>query len=196
MTLNTVIYLDDVYGRHVAEEVYEFFNVLLGPRPDGLPTERHPEKMAWSEEGVFSLGNRLGQGLPAILEVQFREGAPLATVEQAAAHNEDCEWDQKEGNDCSWNHPVATGIKISLDTTYGYSDEYGSCTMLHARYLVAFYEQVVKPRGLKMRWVNEFNGEINEGLNGLEEFFGDGDKADDWFKGILMPFLNKNGFQL
>ena len=185
MTLNTAIFLDGAHGRTVAREVYDFFNTLLGPRQDGRPTAMHDEQMPWVSDGVRSFGNQLGQGLPAILEVSFRDNAPLATAEQATEHTEDCEWDIKEGISCAWNHPVACGILTTLDTAYGYSDAYGGCSVLHARYIVDFYNNFVLPRGLSMRWKNEYSGKINEGINGIEEFLDGGDEAYEWFTDVM-----------
>jgi hypothetical protein len=189
MTLNTAIYLDGAHGREVAREVYDFFNNLLGPRPGGEPTQMSKEAMPWSGPGVLNFGNELGQGLPAILDVEFREDAPVASTEQAAEHTEDCEWDVKQGSSCDWNHPVVCGILISLDTAYGYTDSYGGCSVLHARYIVDFYTNFVLPRGLSLRWKNEYSGEINEGIDGIEEFLDGGDEAAEWFTGIITKIV-------
>ena len=80
-------------------------------------------------------------------------------------------------------------LGINFDTAYGYNDEYGDCTDLHTRYIVAL-GRTLEERGLDWWWVNEYTGEVNHKFDGLEEFANHGRSASDWFYNTVIPAFN------
>lgn len=175
MTLSTDIYIIDEVDPH---KVFDFCNkVLLGTNTP-ITTEG-PSK--WdNDQEVIHLNNEPGQGLDAWLMAKYRKGGlPLYTED---------EYDSYE--DESWMVSPACYMKLDFDTAYGYQDEYGGCENLHGRYIVALYNWLLE-QNVRMKWKNEFTGEIYDGMDGLESFLAAGDEANEWFRNTVQPFLGK-----
>lgn len=160
MTLNTHIYLT---GPVDAKEVFDFCNGLLEAKNPVFDNE----ESRWSK-GVWRYMNEPGQGLNAWLTVAYRPDGPLAT---------------EDIYDEEWLAQKACTVEISFDTGYSYRDEFGGCSELHGRYIRAL-KQWADDHGATLAWQNEFTGDVFDGLDGLEDFGGEGEKAADWVKDI------------
>lgn len=190
MTLNTTIYILDPVNPH---DVFNFGNFLLGNgenvyRPGGsLGNVRYSEvkNSEWSEPGVVNIYNNIGQGFPAILDCSYREDAPL--WEEDTYDVEDLS--EYGGGISSYLISPACYMSLSFDTGYGYRDDLGGASNLHARYLVDLYKWLQK-KNVRIRWQNEFTGEIHDGIDGLDKFFVGGDKAESWFENEVMPLMS------
>lgn len=192
MTLATHIYLQEDVN---IEELFERGQLFLQQYdeehrpPSAQRSNKGPSK--WSKSGVWNIGNELGQGLPGILDLDYKPGSMLVTSEESAAHDEDCNYpgnkyydDAAEECDGAWHNPVAWA-ELSLDTAYGYKGPNGiSCSQLHA--LLLFY---LDELGYKFLWKNEYTGEISNQLEGIDNFIGSGESAMDWFNTVVKPFI-------
>lgn len=176
MTLATEVFLSgDIDGR----EVFAYAQHLLAlydkqKRPASEQKTRAFEGP--DSEGVAQLSNRIGQGLPAILDVKFRtDGSPLRAEDIP----------ETEGSD--WEYPKCS-VEVRFDTGYGYSDSLGGCSHLHARFICALQDWVTERDG-SLAWRNEYTGDVHQGLDGISEFIGDGNKAADWFATEALPAI-------
>jgi hypothetical protein len=115
----------------------------------------------------------IGQGLPAWTRMTYRvSGEPFPSYTQ-----------DPDDYDDPKTFP-ASYANISFDTSYGYRDPFGGCATLHARFLVHLHQ-----KGYTFAWVNEFTGELYEGLDGLEKFMDGGAEAEEWFQTVVLPVI-------
>jgi hypothetical protein len=209
MTLDSRIYVID---EAPVSELFVFCQTLLGEYDDGW---RGPERQVSRDEqdktwragesfvepgNAWSMANKLGQGLPAILDISYRPGVPLRTPEQAASHTEDGYCNHPANDYFDANEPVcnetehrpACWAEISLDTAYGYKDERGwGCGDLHA-VLISRIGQWCDERGLRWSWKNEFTSDIHGGDDRYERLIDlttGGFEASAWFRTTVMPAL-------
>jgi len=145
MTMSTSVYVRQPVN---PERLFRFMQKALSDRPQkdyhrapGQPYVREDgstyEPTDMHECGKW--GNRLGQGLPAILDVEYGADGPLAMeYYDCQAEPEYC--DHLPGEDHDVDHlrrwePYC--VKVWFDTGYSYSEANGAtCGDLHA-YLVA-----------------------------------------------------------
>jgi hypothetical protein len=195
VTLSTNIYVLDECTPH---ELFRFCQTLLTKYDEQGRTwrEQHcsdePRKAffstgLWSDEGRWSISNEIGQGLPAILDIEYRPGAMLWTPAQAAECDDDCD----EG--CDKDHYFrACWLNIDFDTAYSYRGPNGiGCGGLHAL-LVAEVGNWLDARGLAWEWRNEFTGEVHGGETRYAQLLGlaDGGRdAAEWFTGMVKPAI-------
>jgi hypothetical protein len=199
MTLDTRVYVLD---RISAKDVWLKCNQLIGA--DESVKAVHEQKKSWRKgESFVEPGdpwwywNRPGQGLCALLDVQYRPDAPLRSEADAAAHDEDCnlpgtEWYDEEAGPCdgSWHYP-ACWLEISFDTAYSYKDEQGrGCGDLHAS-LLADLGRWLDERGVRWAWKNEFTGEVHTGYEQLIELCTGGFEASAWFRTTVAPAIQR-----
>jgi hypothetical protein len=195
VTLSTNIYvLDEV---DVAD-LFRFGQELLAKYDDRTPPmsaddQKWRERDSWRGDGSLGISNEIGQGLPAILDVGFRRGAPLTTAQQAATCTDDCDPDSKEcGPDGYHYHPHACWADIDFDTAYGYRDSRGwGCGDLHA-VLVAEVGKWLDERGVRWEWRNEFNGDVHGGDDRyarLIDLVSGGADASAWFRTSVLPAI-------
>ncbi|MFF0597878.1 hypothetical protein [Streptomyces antibioticus] len=203
MTLNTRVYVLDKVDPH---ETFRFCRELLGATDRHVWFDRQDSTYADGEWAVrpgspWTVANRLGQGLPAILAISYRPDAPLRTPEQAAEHDEDIcnlperDWYDAEAGPCDGVHPFsrACWLTVSFDTGYGYRDERGyGCGDLHAE-LVAKLGQWLDGRGVRWEWMNEFTGEIHTGYSRLIDLASGGFEASAWFRTTVLPAIAAEG---
>lgn len=188
MTLSTDVYILDEID---PGEVFQFCQGLLAKYDDrpGTHEQEWDDRATWRDDGSRLLGNKIGQGLPAILDVTYRPSAPLATQEQSEAHTEDCDDD---GDSCRYNHPTACWLNVDFDTAYGYRDKRGwGCGDLHAA-LVAELGAWLDGRGVDWAWRNEFTGEVHSGPDRAEkliELVSGGAEAGTWFRTMVVPAI-------
>jgi hypothetical protein len=117
----------------------------------------------------------IGQGLPAWTWMTYRNfGDPFPSYTQ-----------DPEDYDDPTTFP-ASYADVMFDTSYGYQDSYGGCATLHARFLVHLLQ-----KGYTFSWVNEFTGELHEGLDGLEAFMDGGAEAEEWFQTVVLPVIEE-----
>lgn len=195
MTLDTRIYVHDPV------DVYELFRegqrllhiTDLDPKRD----LRTPDRMVWKDDaetvfrdgkwvedtdGERSIGNQFGQGLPAILRINYREGGPLKP------NADDCDRYCDDPCDRESPHKPAMWCEISLDTTYGYETAIGGCGDLHAVLIAAFGHWLTQ-RGVTFSWMNEFTGDVYQGTDGLDTLSENGEKAAAWFRDVAQPAI-------
>jgi hypothetical protein len=169
MTLSTDIYLT---GTVDAKTVFDFCNDLLGATN---PVFDH-EESSW-DKGRWQYMNQPGQGFNAWLSVYYKPDGPLSAEDV---------WDVD--GEYRWLSEKACTVKINFDTAYGYRDEFGGCSELHGRYIVAL-NRWAEGHGATLEWHNEFTGDYFKGLDGLSEFGGEGEKAADWVKDIMKKLV-------
>lgn len=166
MTLHTIVHLSgpieiesafDLALRAIltaADEMHRHGTAII---------ERDPEWMKRYVERY--VGTKLGQGLPGITDAQaLTDGARFQPEEP------------EEGEE-PWGDRLAWDVSVSWDTAYGYSGKtWDSASALHGAALTALHGGL--PDGVTMRWQNEFTSEWFDGLEGLDEFMGEGPRAD------------------
>lgn len=199
MTLDTRVYVLDKVDPH---ETFRFCRSLLGA------TDRHvwydKQDATWLKgqrliepSNPWTIGNELGQGLPALLDISYRPDGPLRTPEQAAEHDEDIcnlperSWYDVEAGPCDAAHPWtrACWLEVSFDTAYGYRDDRGyGCGDLHAEY-VSRLGQWLDERSVHWEWMNEFTGEIHTGYSELVQLASGGFEASAWFRTAVLPVI-------
>lgn len=190
MTLDTRIFILDKVDPH---EVFNFCNDLLGaknPRFKEGPSDWDTDKE------VIHLDNEPGQGFPAWLMTKYRaEGKPLYEKDVTML-DMDPDYYAEIESDGSRIFKPACFMEISFDTAYSYQDEFGGCSTLHARYIVDLYNFLLE-KGVRIKWQDEFSGAIHEGVDGIEEFLGGGDEAQEWFKTVLtaLPGIVRESFE-
>lgn len=176
MTLSTDIYiLDPVDPMEVFNFVNKYLLKVTNPEVDHKPdTKWDRETREWVDDPeIMDLSNRVGQGFDAWLLTKYRKGGPLYAED---VHDDD------------YFVAPACYMKLDFDTAYGYRSEFGGCAQLHSRYIVALHDWLAT-KNVRIKWRNEFTGEIFDGLDGLDSFGNDGEAARDWFKSILPGVL-------
>lgn len=123
------------------------------------------------EEG-WTVGNRVNQGLSALLYVSFRPDGPLRPSA-----------DEDYGPAC-W-------LDLSFDTGYAYAGPEGEdCGRLHAR-LVAELGSWLDGQGIAWQWKNEFTGEVFDRYDRLQDLAGGGEATREWFSWVVRPLIEK-----
>lgn len=193
MTLSTNVYVLDPID---PEEVFRFCQGLLTKYDED---RRTPDRQVWSDDpcqnysdgqwiddpdGRRRIANKLGQGLPGILDITYRTGGPLRTEEQAAQHDEHC------SDDCSdrW-HDQPCWLDVDFDTAYSAKFEGGmGCGDLHAA-LVAELGHWLTGKGIRWRWRNEFTGEVHDDPAKLIDLVTGGFAATAWYQNTVLPAI-------
>lgn len=207
MTLDTRIFILDPMPRKTLVEFFVYGQSLLTeydedhrtPDQQKSTCERRKRWVKGEQfedpEASWTMGNKMGQGLPAWWEVYFYPERPYRTAEDIAAdHQEYCVpyLDPEDDDPCDGTsgHPSPIcHVEASLDTSYGYRDERGwGCSQLHA-VLVARLGLWLNERQIRWSWQNEFTSEVFEGLQGLETLTESGEKADAWFQNSVLPMI-------
>lgn len=190
MTFSTNVYVLD---RVDARELFHFAQGLLTRYDE---RKRAPEQQVWrdkerhsiwGEPGTRTIANRIGQGLPGILDISYRPDGPLRTPEQAAAHDDDCD------ADCTGKyHRRACWADLELDTAYSSRFPGGmGCGDLHAA-LVAEIGRWLDERGIRWEWRNEFTSEVHGGderYARLIDLCSGGFEATAWFTTTVAPAI-------
>lgn len=185
MTLSTDIYILDPVD---PMEVFNFVNKYLlkqdNPSFKHEPQSRYIKKDHgdWTEvedPEIMDLSNEIGQGFDAWFLSKYRKNGPLYAEDQ---------YDDDEDLEKPYLISPACFMSLDFDTAYGFRSEFGGCAQLHSRYIVALHDWLAT-KNVRIKWRNEFTGEIFDGLDGLDGFGNDGDAARDWFKSILPGVL-------
>lgn len=150
-------------------------------------TEKTEARLYFHNTGNWLVGNKIAQGLPALLDIEFRPGAPLRTPEQSAEHEDWC------NDDCDGSHhEPPCWLDVSFDTAYGYQSSDGEgCGHVHVR-LVSDLGLWLNDRGLSWQWQNEYTGEWHDGSEGFEpltELIGGSEAAHEWFTNLVLPAI-------
>lgn len=192
MTLSTDIYVQRAIP---ARDVFEFVLAQLLE----FDESKRPRSAVVEHFTPNCFGTQLGQGLPAILSVDYKLGDVLCTPEQAAEH-EDCnvpgyEYYDAAEPDCDGSgHSPACVLKVNLDTGYGYHDAQGNgCGHLHA-VLVSKLGLWLDRRTVPWMWSNEFTGEIHGGPDRyarLVDLGRGGFEASNWFRRSVLPAIRR-----
>jgi hypothetical protein len=149
MTLSTYVRVIDPIA---ARPVFDFCRDMLGC------TDANPwEATTWGDGKA--LMNKIGQGLPSMLIVEYGPDGPLPA-----------------SDDPHFGPPTQAALSVNFDTAYGYKTATGAgCADLHA-WLVRELGAWLDRRGHKWMWQNEFTGEWFNGSDGLDAF-GDADRG-------------------
>lgn len=179
MTLSTNVYvLDEIDVRRL----FAFCQKLLTKYDD--PRHRPPEAQDCVDK-PGNLYNKLGQGLPAILDIDHGNGGPLRAED--AGHDEDCD------DDCSGQyHDRACWADVDFDTAYSYRGPNGwGCGDLHAA-MLGELGLWLDEQGIRWEWRNEFSGEVWGGDDRyvrLVDLGKGGAEAGDWYRNIALPAI-------
>lgn len=189
MTLSTNIYVLDEVSPH---ELFRHCQTLLSKYDEFGRTWRQmacsdkPRDSYFGRPGDWNISNDIGQGLPAILDITYRQNEPLITPEMAAAHTKWCE------DDCTdERHDEPCWLDIDFDTAYGYKSKGMGCGDLHAA-LVSDVGQWLDKRKVRWSWRNEFTGEIHGGEDRYErlvDLLSGGFEATAWFQTTALPAI-------
>jgi hypothetical protein len=186
MTLDTRIFILDPINH---KQVYAQCGRLIGQHEgikftdDPVFDYRNGEKIP-SPDGLRSIWNKPGQGLPALLDMTYREGGPIKADPNACDRY--CDDDEPCDQE---SHKPAHWIEVSFDTAYGYRDDEGrGCGDLHAS-LVSQLGQWLDERHVRWMWQNEFTGEIHSGYERLVELCSAGFEATAWFETTVKPAI-------
>lgn len=199
MTLSTDFYVLDDVDPH---EVFMFCQRMLGKYDDA---GRLPDRQVWADKpqrvfvgpgewaddpsGRWRVGNQIGQGLPAILDIEYRKGAPLTTAEESRQCTGNCDTDDEE--EPYHHHPHPCWLHIDWDTAYSARSGGLNCGQLHAAFIVEL-GRWLDERGIRWEWRNEYTGEVHGGeerysaLSGLLEGT---DEAQAWFWNSVVPAI-------
>ncbi|MGW2666093.1 hypothetical protein ACWCW7_34500 [Nocardia tengchongensis] len=173
MTLHTRVAVHgEIDGREAFQIALEAICVAAG-EAGRIPTAvvRDPYE---HEDGSVSLGTQIGQGLPGIVDCDYRPGAEL--------HPEPNAEDGYLWTPACW-------VELGWDTAYGFTGRDGvGCSDLHARSIVIVH-QALAQRGIEMSWYNEYTGEWHSGNEGLDTLAAAGLEADLWFRNTAMPAI-------
>lgn len=205
MTLDTRVYvLDEVDHREVFRECQRLIGQYATDR-------RGPDQQRWTDEqnktwskgesfvelgNPWTIGNDVGQGLPAWLLVYYRPAESYRSADQSAEHDEwTCNfpgakhYEPDEPLCDETEHDQPCWLEISMDTAYGYRGPEGmGCGDLHAR-IVAELGQWLDAKGARWKWRNEFSGEIHEGYERLIDIASSGFEASAWFSTTVAPAI-------
>lgn len=181
MTLNTKVAIyGDIIPRRALQLALEAI-CYAAQENERIATARIGEPSAVSD-GTYWVATECGQGLPAWTGCTYREEGPLYPVDH---------YELDEYDDSGEAHFVApaSNVIIDWDTTYGYRGPGGmTCSTLHA-IAIAYVHAYVTELGYQMHWHNEYRGEWHPGIEGLDQFAGDGFAADEWFRGVALPAI-------
>lgn len=132
---------------------------------------------------AMHVGTVLGQGLPGIVDCDYRIGGPL--------HAEDYygDDDDYEPGEKRWLDTPACWLSIGWDTAYGYTGPNGmGCSDLHS-VAITLVHKALAERGIQMHWYNEYDGAWHPGIENLGTLSAAGLEADLWFRNTAMPAI-------
>lgn len=156
------------------KEVYDFFKKEIGDRSDGLFVQA---ETTLAEDGTRCLKTTYGQGLPSELDVYYEKNATNLK-----------DWREEWLEDDAPRLPMHN-VHITLTTAYGYGDNMGGCTELHARLIVDFYRALLQPLAEDLYWNNEYSDTLSKNFEGMDEFLTSGDEKVEWFTNSVMPMI-------
>jgi hypothetical protein len=193
MTLDTRVY---VQGRIDYREVFVKCNQLIGAH-EGIKFTDEPvadwkdgERIPGPEDGEWTIWNKPGQGLCALLDISYRRADPLREADEHAKY---CDGDT---DDCFAPCGVPCWLEVSFDTAYGYKGDGGEgCGDLHAR-LVAELGQWLDGKGIRWQWRNEFTSEVHSGYERLIDLCSSGFEASAWFRTTVAPAIAAMGGEI
>lgn len=199
MTLNTSIY---VVGEIDAHDAYTKANALLldylkleGKAPPAQITFYDKQRERWDSASKtwvpgdeWAIGNQIDQGLPALLDVEYKPHGPLRTQ----AESDECE-DYCDADCDKLHHDPPCWVEVSYDTAYSYRSSLGGCGDLHAR-LVHDFGRWLEEQGVsEWGWRNEFTGEKflepYDRYAQLRQLITGGSEAQDWFRTKVLPAI-------
>jgi hypothetical protein len=188
MTLDTSIYILDEINY---KQVYAQCGRLIGQHEGIKFTDEPAQNWRNGErtddpDGLRWIYNHPGQGLPALLDMKYRQGGPIKSDPEAC--------DRYCDDDCDrTDHEPAHWIEVSFDSPYGYRDEQGrGCGDWHAC-LVTQLGQWLDERGVRWAWQNEFTGEIHTGYERLIDLCAGGFEATAWYENTVKPAISAAG---
>lgn len=183
MTLSTDLYILDQIE---AKQIFKKARQVIGATEKNLYQDQEDDQgFAWVNPGDRTLGNKIGSGLNAWLQVHYNSKGKLATDENAAKKNDE---------PYEFNIP-SHWLRVNFDTAYGYKGEkYSeSCSALHTKYL-AELGLWLDQKKIAWAWKNEFNGEIYAGAERyieLVNFYESWEGNLGYFEKEVKPYLDQ-----
>jgi hypothetical protein len=203
MTLSTDIYINQPIDHR---KVHARINEILGiadPKISDNPEFDHweydengkPARKVYKGAGSqWTLMNEPGQGFDAWVLVDYRPEGPLVGPE--GGHDGDCQlpgnesaWPYAEDGPCTYRRHFPHWVRVNMDTTYGYKDEFGGCSDLHARVILRFGQWLEDQGITDWEWHNEYTGDTYRRFDGLETLGKSGKEADSWFTNTARPAI-------
>ncbi len=190
MTLSTDIY---ILNPADPKAVFRFMQESLTPWDDD-GGYRSPDQMLTDHTPGKEYANRVGQGLPAILSVYYKDDG--VSLVKDTDHDDYCNFPGNEYYDDS--EEICNGqfdspkhyVRVNLDTSYGAEFPGGfGCSELHAALIIelSYWLQAAE---IKFAWRNEYTSEIFYGLEGLVTLTNGGKAAGEWFSSVVLPALS------
>lgn len=180
MTLNTRIAVTEPVPLH---ELFRECRHLIGAEGEQW---RWEDREGYDKDGSRTLAMVGGQGLPGWLMIDYHPDKPLR-INDGERYFPDSEEDEDESD----QKRPRCAYEVSLDTAYGYRGPNGEgCTELHASFVVRLAAWLLE-QGSGCCWQNEFSGEwaAPDNPEAFRAFLGDGDNANDWFRGTVWPAI-------
>jgi hypothetical protein len=172
MTLATRVYVQGFVPRDDLLAVCRA-HVARFAEGDGRDPANHTTvgpRESWKGSNLVTIGNVIGQGLPSMLHITYCPDGPVRTPEQSTEHDDDCADDDTcdgDGRLRRWGpHQPPCVYEIDWDTGYAYTDEWGGCAELHARFIILL-GLWLQERRVPWMWANEFTGDLYDGFDGL-----------------------------
>jgi len=180
MTLSTDIYvMSPVADKEALWE--RVVNLIEPPNPPYIFTHEKPSY--GRSEGVMQYFGAPGQNANAWAIMSY------VTDDSKPFVDEHDEWEIEEYDEDDLRTLLPDHyVTINFDTGYAYSDEWGGCATLHARYIVDLGSEFDKA-GIDWYWKNEFTGQVHHRYDGIEDFIEGGVKAGEWFTSQVLPHI-------
>jgi hypothetical protein len=186
MTLDTRILIKNP---HSVQEVYDFCNrdLLRVEDPERAPWPSPHVSAEWIAQyypaGLQKMGNQLGQGLSAILDISYMADGPFTADYMAGEYLPDS--DEKAPLGAELTELLTGSMEVSFDTAYGYrrgSAAGAGCGDLHAYFVLRLAQQFgpvvwLDECGGDWFWLNldDPEGQLEDQLDLLNEKLGDPD---------------------
>lgn len=153
MTLNTAIYILDPVS---PLEVISFCNRELL----GVQNPPHTFELLTYSFNTVRYGNVGGLGYSADFNSKYTLDNSYLLDDDVREYN-----DEEDVEECTYFSPRCF-MELSFDTGYGYRGPEGYASDLHEQYIRELHKWL-SDRGARLKWKNEFTGEVFEGIDGF-----------------------------
>ncbi|MBF4603724.1 hypothetical protein [Curtobacterium sp. VKM Ac-2884] len=138
-----------------------------------------------------SIANAPGQGFAAWLITEHNGGKPFEFQPSLPVGSDF--WnefpDELANERAHFDAEPGGYVDLTFDTAYSFRDDRGrGCADLHADYIVRTAAHAAE-LGVQIAWNNEFTGQWHDGIDGLDQFAGNGVDAQRWFFGTALPAI-------
>jgi hypothetical protein len=183
MTLDSRVYIDS--PKISAREVLTKMQEILGKYDE----HHRPPAQQKVRVDSDSIGNELGQGLPAWVIVYHNGERPIWSEDQECTDEFCRKYHDEDG--CYHADKGPHWLCVSMDTAYGYDHNSMGCGDLHAT-MIAELGQWLDEKQVPWSWQNEFTSEIHGGpdrYKRLVDLMTGGFEATAWFRTSVLPVI-------